>query len=127
MTPIGSFLESVRRARGLQQTELANLLGINPSYISAIERGKKGPPSVRILRRIKIVLSMTDIESQALDLAVEQSERTIKLPKNTSLAEYAFISALSRRLGSLTREEIDAMACILRLGEKANYGGDIMT
>lgn len=127
MTPFGSFLESVRRTRGLQQTELASLLGINPSYISAIERGKKGPPSVRVLRKIKIALSMTDIESQALDLAAEQSERTIKLPKNTSLAEYAFVSVLSRRLGSLTQEEVDAMACILRLGEKANYGGKVMT
>lgn len=127
MTPFGYFLEKVRRVRGLQQTELAILLGINASYISAMERGKKGPPSPGIQQKIKSSLSLSIIESQELDLAVEQSDRVIKLPENTSLAEYSFVSALNRRIGSLSQEELDAMECILRLGERANYGRKIMS
>jgi transcriptional regulator with XRE-family HTH domain len=127
MTPFGHYLETVRRAREMQQTELANLLGIDPSYISSIERGKKGPPSADILQKIKTVLSLSEVESKELDLAVKQSERVIRLPDNTSLAEYAFISTLSRRIGSLSKEEVNAMACILHLGEKANCGGKIMS
>jgi len=127
MTPFGHYLETVRRARDMQQTELANLLGIDPSYISAIERGKKGPPSADILQRIKTVMSLSDIESKELDFAVKQSGRVIRLPNNTSLAEYALISTLSRRIGSLSMEEVNAMACILQLGEKAHCGGKIMS
>lgn len=127
MTPFGHYLETVRRAREMQQTELANLLGIDPSYISSIERGKKGPPSADILQKIKTVLSLNDVESKELDLAVKQSGRVIRLPNTTSLAEYVLISTLSRRIGSLSKEEVNAMACILQLGEKANCGGKIMS
>lgn len=127
MTPFGHYLETVRRARDMQQTELANLLGIDPSYISALERGKKGPPSTNILQKIKTVLSLSDIESKELDFAVKQSGRVIRLPNNTSLAEYALISTLRRRIGSLSKEEVNAMACILQLGEKANCGEKIMS
>lgn len=128
MTPFGHYLETVRRARDMQQTELANLLGIDPSYISALERGKKGPPSENILQKIKTLLSLSDIESKELDLAVAQSERVIRLPNNTSLAEYALISTLRRRIGSLSDAEVNAIACILQLREeRANYGEKIMS
>lgn len=46
MTPLGLALESFRRSRGLQQNSLALSAGIRPCYLSAMEKGKKGPPYI---------------------------------------------------------------------------------
>lgn len=44
-------MRSLRRKRGLTQVELAEMLGIDRSYLSEIETGKKDP-SLRVLKAI---------------------------------------------------------------------------
>ncbi|MFB9886173.1 helix-turn-helix domain-containing protein [Balneatrix alpica] len=48
MTPFGTYLEHLRRSRRMQQKQLADLMGINPCYVSTLERGRKGPPSTAV-------------------------------------------------------------------------------
>ncbi|WP_227096646.1 helix-turn-helix domain-containing protein [Aeromonas veronii] len=52
MTPFGIYLENLRRSRRIQQKQLADLMGINPCYVSTLERGRKGPPSAEVLNRL---------------------------------------------------------------------------
>ena len=42
MTPFGEYLAQLRRERGLPQKTIAYTIGVNPGYVSAIERAYKG-------------------------------------------------------------------------------------
>ncbi len=55
---IGARIRLARKAAGLTQERLAELVDINPQHMSDIERGKRGT-SVISLRRFSIVLHVT--------------------------------------------------------------------
>ncbi len=48
---LGNRVRALRRDRGWKQVELAEVLGIDRSYLSEIENGKKDP-SLRVLKTI---------------------------------------------------------------------------
>lgn len=48
---LGQTLRRLREERNLTQTELADLLGVAPSFISLLERGER-QPSVETLARL---------------------------------------------------------------------------
>jgi len=58
MMKTGDYIRSRRRERGLSLRSLAFKSGISPPYLSAVERNKIGPPSVRLLTRIAEVLGI---------------------------------------------------------------------
>ncbi|MFL0798003.1 MAG: helix-turn-helix domain-containing protein [Cellvibrionaceae bacterium] len=120
MTPFGNFLEQIRRSRRLQQNDLAARIDVNPCYISSLERGRKGPPSPELLQKLSATLKLSSSEAEQLRISVEQSQKVIKLPDDTSLEEYAFLADIRRRIGSLSHDEISAMRHILNLGEKVS-------
>ncbi len=48
---LGNRVRALRRERGCTQVELAEMLGMDRSYLSEIETGKKDP-SLRVLKTI---------------------------------------------------------------------------
>jgi transcriptional regulator with XRE-family HTH domain len=48
---LGTRVRSLRRKHGWTQVEMAELLGVDRSYLSEIETGKKDP-SLRVLKTI---------------------------------------------------------------------------
>ena len=48
---LGNRVRSLRHARGWTQVEMAEMLGVDRSYLSEIETGKKDP-SLRVLKTI---------------------------------------------------------------------------
>lgn len=48
---LGNRVRDLRKKRGLTQVELAEMLGVDRSYLSEIETGKKDP-SLRVLKTI---------------------------------------------------------------------------
>ena len=116
MTPFGLFLESLRRNRQLQQVQLADIMGINSCYVSAIENGKKGPPSKRVLDRLISELALDDREQGLLWEYVDQSKRTIRLPDNATADEYALMRDIEKNLGALSIEQINIIRNTLKLG-----------
>lgn len=115
MTPFGNYLEYLRRSRGLLQKQLAYYIGVNPCYISSIEKGKKGPPTKKILEKIIKVLNLTSLEQQKLWESVELSKLNRKLPTEISSQEYSFIKELWDRLGTLTEEQLIIMSTALKI------------
>lgn len=120
MTPFGTFLEKIRRSRQLQQKQLAMDLGINASYISALEKGRKEPPSKEVLQRLITSLDLDEEEQTALWKCVEQSKRTLHLPDGMMLAEYELVSQLKQQLGRLSHEQITLMMNVLALNTSKN-------
>lgn len=116
MTPFGNALSQLRRSRKLQQRELAERIGVQPCYVSAIEGGKKGPPSKAVLQNIVESLELSPEEISELQSTIGPSERVFRVPESISLEEYAFLWELRQRLGSLSGEELAIMTNALRLG-----------
>ncbi len=121
MTPFGQFLESLRRSRHLQQKQLAAMLNVNSCYVSAMERGKKGPPSKSILDKLINVFELDDEEQLLLWDSVDQSQATIRLPKDATVEEYALMRDLRLHLGSLSTEQIDIIRKILKMGANLKF------
>jgi transcriptional regulator with XRE-family HTH domain len=120
MTPFGLFLENIRRSRQLRQKQLAVDLGINASYISALEKGRKEPPSKQILERLITTLELDEEEQATMWKCVEQSKRTLHLPEGMMLAEYELINQLRQQLGRLSQEQITLMMNVLALNASKN-------
>jgi len=59
MTPFGAYLEKLRKSRKLGQKELAYEVGVNASYISSLETGRKTPPQQNILNKLIQILKLT--------------------------------------------------------------------
>lgn len=115
MTPFGVFLEKVRRSRQLRQKQLAVDLGINASYISALETGRKEPPSRRVLERLIAALDLSDEEQTVLWESAEQSQRSIQLPDGMRLSEFRLVNELRKQLGKLDDGQITIILEVLAL------------
>lgn len=62
---VARLLTQARKNRGITQALLAQLLGIAPSYVNVIEKGKRCIPSGDWIVRWGVVLGMSDLEIDA--------------------------------------------------------------
>lgn len=121
MTPFGRKLEQLRRSRGLQQSQLAAEAGVQSCYISAMENGRKGPPSLSVFDQLTRVLDLSEAEKRDLWRAGLQSKKTRKMPPETSTNEYVLVDELWERLGSLTENQVSLISLALKTA--ASDGG----
>lgn len=117
MTPFGQYLEQIRRDRRLSQKQLAYALDINPSYVSALETGKKSPPTEVILQKLISSLSLDKQEQDTLWDVVELSQTTRKIPNSVTCDELVFIRQLWQHLGTLSPEQLAIMNNTLKLSK----------
>ena len=52
MTPFGRRVRDLRAERGVTLTEMARAIGVTPTYLSALETGKRGKPTWALTQRI---------------------------------------------------------------------------
>uniref|UniRef100_UPI00146FE038 helix-turn-helix domain-containing protein n=1 Tax=Escherichia coli TaxID=562 RepID=UPI00146FE038 len=50
MTPFGRKLRELRAERGITLKDMAAALRVTPAYLSALEHGKRGRPSWRLVQ-----------------------------------------------------------------------------
>lgn len=103
--------------RGLRQRELAERLGYEPSYLSALERSEKGPPREDFVRRLIRELALNAEECAALDKALAASRRQLSLPASASLEEYQLMEMLRPQLGRLQPLQIQLINLALKMTE----------
>lgn len=126
MTPFGESLEKLRRERNLKQVDLARLVGIEPSYISLMERGYKGPPSSDVLKRISVTLKLKAHETQKLLRDAAISESNFKIPPGTSRSEFELLYRLKARLGSLNEKQVLIMNTVLDMDSHRGDEGELI-
>lgn len=117
MSPFSQFLRTLRFQRGLKQKELAEKLGYEPSYLSALERSEKGPPREDFVQRLIRDLALNPDECAALDKALAASRRQLSLPATASIEEYQLMEMLRPRLGRLNPVQIQLIGLALRISE----------
>lgn len=86
---------------GIRQNELAELIGYDQTYISALEVGLKGPPTPEFVDKLVEGLSLSRSEEAALRSAAEVSDRKLVLDADSHPEIYLMLAALKRRLREL--------------------------
>lgn len=71
----GAYIDTKRRGRGaggedIKQKDIAEALGITPSYLTDILKGRRNPPDMQMLEKLAVLLRLTPEEKEEMfDLA----------------------------------------------------------
>lgn len=115
MSPFGYQLNLLRLEHGLRQTDLAELLGYEQTYLSALELGTKGPPSTEFVTRLIHALALDKESASLLMRARENSNRHIVIPADAPKAVFEACNELRRQLDYLHPAQVDMILRVLRM------------
>ena len=113
MTALGEFIRQHRLAADLTQAELARRVGVDSTYLGAIETGQKRPKGEALLEGIAESLSLSREGRHDLVLAARLSQRTLRLPDELTRAQHEIVQALVRELPQLDEADTDSLKTIL--------------
>ena len=74
MTPFGAKLRQLRAERGVSLKAMAEALGVTPTYLSALEHGKRGVPTWFMVQRIIAYFNVIWDEAEELQRLAEISD-----------------------------------------------------
>ena len=115
MTPFGRYLTALRLNRRVKQKELAEALGVDPSYISVIESGKKAPPSNKAIEEIVIALKLPRDEELLLWNYADQSIRVMHIPDDLPMETYALIQEFRKSLKKLSAGQVNVIRSVISM------------
>lgn len=115
MSPFAHYLHELRLKHGIRQTELAELLGYEQSYISALEIGTKGPPTQEFLVKLAQSLDMNEAEQQELQRVADASQRKLALDSDSPQGLYWMLYELRQQVDKLHPAQVQMIRDVLKL------------
>jgi len=122
MSPFSHFLYDLRMRRQIRQVELAERIGYEQSYISALEAGLKGPPTQEFVDRLKSELKLSAEDARALQGAVDASQRRLVLELDMPQDVYWLIKRLREKLPELTPTQVRVINDVLSMATAPTDG-----
>jgi len=113
MTPFGAYLRKLRNKNNVSQKYFAEQFGVSPSYLSLLERGKKGKPPKRLKTFIINYFSLTQTETVELDVAAKVSECHITIPPNVKPDVYRAAHLFTKRAKELSNKDLSSLISLL--------------
>jgi len=98
---------------GIRQGDLAELIGYEQSYVSALEVGIKGPPPPEFLERLIQGLALSSDEQEKLRTAAAASQRKLIIDHDTPQEVYLLLADLRERLPTLHPAQVRMLREIL--------------
>ncbi|MGE4372110.1 MAG: helix-turn-helix domain-containing protein [Xanthobacter sp.] len=92
MTPFGRRLRELRAERGVTLTDMAQSIGVSPTYLSALENGRRGKPTWALVQRIIAYFNVIWDDAEELQRLAELSQPKVTVdtgglsPEATELA-----------------------------------------
>jgi len=114
MTPFGQKLRDLRKARGLLLKDMAAALHVTPAYLSALEHGRRGRPSWRLVQSIIGYFNVIWDEAEEIERLARISHPKITIdtsgldPKATELA-----NRLAEEIAHLSGPEMEKLLAAL--------------
>jgi len=102
MTPFGRRLRAMRREKGVTLTEMAAALEVSPAYLSALEHGHRGRPSLLLLHQICAYFNIIWDEAESL-------QRLARLSHPRVVVDTSGLSPEATELANLLAERIDRL------------------
>ncbi|NLH80214.1 MAG: helix-turn-helix transcriptional regulator [Phyllobacteriaceae bacterium] len=115
MTPFGAKLRLLRAERGVTLKEMAAALAVTPTYLSALEHGKRGLPTWYMVQRIIAYFNVIWDEAEELQRLAEASDPRVVVdtaglePEATELA-----NLLAARIRGLSKASLKDLTHRLR-------------
>lgn len=114
MTPFGERLRDLREQRGMNQKQLAETLHVSPAYLSALEHGRRSPPTFQFVQKVIGVFNIIWDDAEELQRLATLSNPRITIDtagldaKATELANH-----LAKRIGELDQPTLKALIGLL--------------
>lgn len=114
MTPFGQKVRDLRKARGLALKDMAAALRVTPAYLSALEHGRRGRPSWRLVQSIIGYFNVIWDEAEEIERLARISHPKITIdtsgldPKATELA-----NRLAEEIAHLSGPEMEKLLSAL--------------
>ena len=106
MTEIGKFLKKLRIDNGEVLLSMAEKLKVTPSFLSAVELGKKKMP-YEWNTKIRSIYKLTPEQEDALDEAISMSEKAVILDiENASPNAKKIAVSFARSFNDFTDEQL---------------------
>lgn len=116
MEKFGEYLKNLRLKKDISLREFAKKLGIQPSYLSDIEQGKRNAPSKEKQEQIIRELNLNEQETDKFyDLAKEGKETEIAEDVKDIITSNESLTVLCRKI---RRENINVEDIIRQLNKR---------
>jgi transcriptional regulator with XRE-family HTH domain len=126
MNPFASLLHSIRVQHGIRQIELADLIGYEQTYISALEIGKKGPPTKEFIDKLIVALNLSPEECEQLLDAADASQRKFVFDADVPQVVYWLMRDLKNILPELNSAQIDMIRLAIDLKDRFKERPQVM-
>ena len=114
LTPFGAHLRRLRARRNMTARDMAAAIGVTPTYLSALERGRRGRPSWALTQRIIHHLgAIWDDAAEIERLAGLSHPRVTIDTARLSARATLLANRLSRELDDLPEERVAALLAVL--------------
>lgn len=114
MSPFAIALRDLRAIRRLRQSEAAEMLGYEQTYISALEVGSKGPPPDAFVERVVRVFGLDEASEQRFRDAHQASQRRVVIPADAPENVYLLVNELRQQIDHLHPAQIELMRVALK-------------
>jgi transcriptional regulator with XRE-family HTH domain len=114
LTPFGKALRKIRIDSDMLLKDMADGLGVSPTFMSAVESGRKPIPGT-MLDQIRRFLHLDEATLKELRRAADESVSavTLKLSNNASGFDRSLATQLARNFDELNQEQKDQIQQIL--------------
>ena len=114
MTPFGAMVRALRAARGMTLRQLAAQLQVSAAYISALEHGKRGAPSVGLVHQVCDAFGLIWDEAEELArLAKLSHPRVVVDTSGLTPEQTALANRMAQSIGRLPPDVVSALHVVL--------------
>lgn len=113
MSPFATELRKLRFELGVSQQALAEALGCDRTYLSALENDTRPAPGKQFVERVVAALDLSAADAQRLQISGEKSKRTHAMPLGVPGAAYEFVTNVFSQLENLSSSQIQALNGVL--------------
>jgi transcriptional regulator with XRE-family HTH domain len=113
LSPFGKLCRKLRIDNGELLKDMAEKLGVTPSYLSAVEVGKRNVPK-DWPKKISDIYSLNDQETKALENAAKVSQLKVRVDlDNVAESDKELFLAFARQFTTLTNTDKERIKAIL--------------
>lgn len=115
MSPFAFQLKKIRTERQLQQKTMAEIIGCEQSYLSALETDSKVPPQKEKLLQLLKKLDLSLEDEALLLISAEKSRRSIRLPLKAQSQLFEVCHLLEDQLPTISAIQLELISLALRI------------
>ncbi len=105
LTPFGRFLRKLRIDQGELLKDMAEKIGVTPSYLSAVEMGKKAVPDTWIYTLRNLYQSIDEQDLQRL-AELSKPEFRVEVPRGSEDLRREAVAVFARKVGTLDHDSL---------------------